>query len=111
MAARRARGVRLTREERLEVRRLIENGSSFEQAAVAARCSRKTVQRVLGSVGGMPARGRARAKLRLSLAERDQPIVITGESNRRQVLMGKFMPKSFIRKQAMKRRRSRMRYK
>jgi DNA invertase Pin-like site-specific DNA recombinase len=72
MAARRARGVRLTREERLEVRRLIENGSSFEQAAVAARCSRKTVQRVLGSVGGMPARGRARAKLRLSLAEREE---------------------------------------
>ncbi len=72
MAARRARGVRLTREERLEVRRLIGNGSSFEQAAVAARCSTKTVQRVLGSVGGMPARGRARAKLRLSLAEREE---------------------------------------
>ena len=49
--------------------------------------------------------------VRQSLAERDQPIVITGKSNRRQVLMGKFMPKSFIRKQAMKRRRSRMRYK
>ncbi len=46
MAARRIRGVRLTREERLEVRRLIGNGSSFEQAAVAARCSTKTVQRV-----------------------------------------------------------------
>ncbi len=46
MAARRTRGVQLTREERLEVRRLIENGSSFEQAAVAARCSTKTVQRV-----------------------------------------------------------------
>ena len=72
MAARRTRGVRLTREERLEVRRLIGNGSSFEQAAVAARCSTKTVQRVLGSVGGMPARGRARAKLRLSLAEREE---------------------------------------
>ena len=35
MAARRIRGVRLTREERLEVRRLIGNGSSFEQAALA----------------------------------------------------------------------------
>ena len=72
MAARRIRGVRLTREERLEVRRLIGNGSSFEQAALAARCSTKTVQRVLGSVGGMPARGRARAKLKLSLAEREE---------------------------------------
>jgi IS30 family transposase len=72
MAARRIRGVRLTREERLEVRRLIENGKTFEQAAIAARCSTKTIQRVLGSVGGMPARGRARAKLRLSIAEREE---------------------------------------
>ena len=52
MAARRIRGVRLTREERLEVRRLIATGSSFEQAASVARCSTKTVQRVLVSVGG-----------------------------------------------------------
>jgi hypothetical protein len=72
MAARRIRGVRLTREERLEVRRLIARGSSFEQAALVARCSTKTVQRVLGSVGGMPARRRGRAKLRLSLAEREE---------------------------------------
>jgi IS30 family transposase len=72
MAARRIQGVRLTREERLEVRRLIENGRTFEQAAVAARCSTKTIQRVLGSVGGMPARGRTRAKLRLSIAEREE---------------------------------------
>ena len=34
MVARRIRGVRLTREERLEVRRLIENGRTFEQARV-----------------------------------------------------------------------------
>ena len=72
MAARRIQGVRLTREERLEVRRLIENGRTFEQAAVAARCSTNTIQRVLGSVGGMPARGRTRAKLRLSIAEREE---------------------------------------
>jgi transposase, IS30 family len=72
MAARRIRGVRLTREERLEVRRLIENGRSFEQAAVAVRCSTKTIQRVVDSVGGMPARGRTCAKLRLSIAEREE---------------------------------------
>ena len=72
MAARRIQGVRRTREERLEVRRLIENGRTFEQAAVAARCSTKTIQRVLRSVGGMPIRGRSRGKLRLSLAEREE---------------------------------------
>jgi predicted DNA-binding protein (UPF0251 family) len=49
MAEKRIRGVRLTRDERLEVRRLISQGSSFEEAATAARCSTKTVQRVLGS--------------------------------------------------------------
>jgi IS30 family transposase len=72
MGARRIQGVRLTREERLEVRRLISSGSSFEQAAVAARCSTKTIQRVLGSVGGLPPRRSARAKLRLSVAEREE---------------------------------------
>ena len=70
--AKRIRGVRLTREERLEVRLLISRGSSFEEAAAAARCSKKTVQRLLSSVGGMPARGTNRAKLRLSLVEREE---------------------------------------
>jgi IS30 family transposase len=70
--AKRIRGVRLTREERLEVRLLISRGSSFEEAAAAARCSKKTIQRLLSSVGGMPARGTNRAKLRLSLAEREE---------------------------------------
>ena len=50
----------------------ISQGSRFEEAAAAARCSTKTVQRLLGSVGGMPARGTTRAKLRLSLAEREE---------------------------------------
>jgi len=72
MAEKRIRGVRLTREERLEVRLLISRGSSFEEAAAAARCSKKTIQRLLSSVGGMPARGTNRAKLRLSLAEREE---------------------------------------
>ena len=44
----RVRGQRLTRSERLEVRRRIGNGESFEDAADAVRCSTKTVQRVLG---------------------------------------------------------------
>jgi len=72
MAKRRIRGVRLTREERLEVRLLISRGGSFEEAAEAARCSKKTIQRLLSSVGGMPVRGTNRAELRLSLAEREE---------------------------------------
>lgn len=72
MAEKRIRGVRLTREERLEVRRLISIGSSFEEAAAAARCSKKTVQRLLDSVGGMPARRTRRSELRLSMAEREE---------------------------------------
>ena len=80
MAARRVRGVGLTREGRLEVRRHIENGRTFEQAAIAATCSTKTIQRVLGSVGGMPARGRTRAKLltclkRLVPVSRGRPVL------------------------------------
>ncbi len=45
MAARRIRGVRLTREERLEVRRLISSGRSFEQAAVAASLAGRNTSR------------------------------------------------------------------
>ena len=51
--AKQVRGVRLRREERLEVRPLISRGSSFKEAAAAARCSKKTVQRLLSSVEGM----------------------------------------------------------
>jgi transposase, IS30 family len=72
MPEKRIRGVRLTREERLEVRRLIGSGSSFAEAAEAARCSTKTVQRLLDSVGGLPIRGTTRSELRLSLSEREE---------------------------------------
>ena len=72
MAERRIRGMRLTREERLEVRFLVSKGSSFEEAAAAVRCSTKTVQRLLNSAGGLPARETNRAELRLSLAEREE---------------------------------------
>lgn len=71
MADTRIRGVRLTREERLVVRRLVSEGRSVEEAAAAVRCSTKTVQRLLNRVGGMPPRKPARAKWHLSLAERE----------------------------------------
>ncbi len=72
MAETRIRGVRLTREERLAVRRLISGGCSFEEAAAAVRCSTKTVQRLLNTVGGMPPRKPTRSKRHLSLAEREE---------------------------------------
>lgn len=71
MATRRIRGVRLTGEERLTVRRLIDTGCSFEQAAAAVRCSTKTVQRALNAVGGLRPRPHVRAPRQLSLAERE----------------------------------------
>ncbi|MDP6582389.1 MAG: hypothetical protein QF681_17180, partial [Vicinamibacterales bacterium] len=61
MATTRTPGVRLTREERLAVRRLISAGCSFEEAAATARCSTKTVQRLLNTVGGMPPRAASRS--------------------------------------------------
>ena len=70
MAEARIRGVRLTREERLAVRRLISGGCSFEEAAAAVRA--KTVQRLLNTVGGMPPRKPTRSKRHLSLAEREE---------------------------------------
>ena len=72
MAETRTRGVRLTREERLTVRRLISDGRSFEEAAAAVRCSTKTMQRLLNTVGGMPPRKPTRSKRHLSLAEREE---------------------------------------
>ena len=70
MVATRIRGVRLTREERLEVRRMIDRGCSFEEAASAVRCSTKTIQRVLDSVGGMRPQVPNRSPRQLCLAER-----------------------------------------
>jgi transposase, IS30 family len=62
----------MSRDERLMVRRLIASGASFEQAALAATCTPKTVQRLLSSVGGIGPRERPRSVLRLSLAEREE---------------------------------------
>ena len=72
MTVSRVKGHRLTRQERLEVRRRIAAGESFEQAAAAVRCTTKTVQRLLNSVGGIAPRAKERSKLRLSLAEREE---------------------------------------
>ena len=66
MAETRILGVRLTREERLTVRRLISDGRSCEKAAAAVRCSTKTVQRLLNTVGGMPPRKPTRSKRHLN---------------------------------------------
>ena len=72
MEVKRIRGVRLTREERLAVRQLINEGQSFETAAAVVRCSTKTVQRVLNAVGGMLARPASRSARQLALAEREE---------------------------------------
>ena len=53
VAIKRAKGLRLTRPERLEIRRCIAAGESVLQAAQAARCTTRTVQRLLNAVGGV----------------------------------------------------------
>jgi len=72
MSVRRAQGKRLSRDERLLVRGLIASGASFEQAALAARCTPRTVARLLDLVGGIGPRQTGRSALRLSLAEREE---------------------------------------
>ena len=68
----RVKGHRLTRQERLQVRRLIASGDSFEEAAQVVHCTTKTVQRLLNSVGGVHPRAKERPKLRLCLSEREE---------------------------------------
>lgn len=63
---------RLTRNERLEIRRRVARGESCEQIAEAISCTDRTVRRLLNSVGGMHVRERDRSSLRLSLAEREE---------------------------------------
>ena len=52
----RTKGLGLTRQERLEVRRRIAAGESFEQAGNAVRCTTKTVQRLINAVAGLQPR-------------------------------------------------------
>ena len=72
MAVKRAKGLRLTRDERLEVRRRIASGESFVSAADAVRCTTKTVQQLLNAVGRVHAREQDRSKPRRSLVEREE---------------------------------------
>ena len=72
MSVRRVQGERLDRDQRLLIRRLVASGCSFEEAALAARCTTKTVQRLLNLAGGIAVRERPRPALRLSLAEREE---------------------------------------
>jgi IS30 family transposase len=66
-------GRRLSRDERLLIRELVADGATHVQAAAVVSCSRKTVYRLLKSVGGVrPRYGGVRSALRLSLAEREE---------------------------------------
>ena len=58
--------------ERAELLRRIRDGETFEAAAAAVGCSSKSVQRLLVRAGGVNPRTRARARVRLSLAEREE---------------------------------------
>ena len=78
MSVKRLKGQRLTRSERLEVRRRIAGGESFEDVAESVRCTTKTVQRLLNSVGGVHVREKDRPKLRLSLSEREEILLGIG---------------------------------
>jgi len=69
VAVNRGQGLRLTRQERLEIPRRIAAGESFEQTAEAVRCTTSRMQRLLNGVGDVHPRERDRSKLRLSRAE------------------------------------------
>jgi len=72
MGGGRERGGSLTAAERAELLRRIRDGETFEGAAAAVGCSSKSVQRLLARSGGVKCRARPRARLRLSLAEREE---------------------------------------
>jgi transposase, IS30 family len=65
-------GGSLTAAERAELLRRIRDGETFEGAAAAVGCSSKSVQRLLARSGGVKSRTRPRARLRLSVAEREE---------------------------------------
>ena len=74
----------LTSSQRLEVRRRVGIGESNAEIAQAVGCSRSTVSYVVKKSGGVKARPRPRAKLRLSLPEREEISrgLVAGESYR-----------------------------
>jgi IS30 family transposase len=63
---------RLTDAQRLEVRRRVAAGETFEEAAAQAGCSVHSVARLMARTGGMSPRMKPRPQLRLSLAEREE---------------------------------------
>jgi IS30 family transposase len=72
MATERGAGFGLTTAETAEVQRRVRRGETHVVAAAAIGCCAKTVQRLLVRTGGIKPRSRARAALRLSLAEREE---------------------------------------
>src|SRR5258706_8521716 len=72
MATERGAGFGLTTAETAEVQRRVGGGETHVAAAAAIGCCAKTVQRLLSRTGGIKPRNRARAALRLSLAEREE---------------------------------------
>src|SRR5665811_1372630 len=65
-------GRRLSTAERLEIRRLVRAGEPYRVAAAAVGTTEKTIGRLMRETGGLPARGRDRSPLRLSVAEREE---------------------------------------
>ena len=72
MATERGVGFGLSKGETAEVQRRVRGGETHVAAAAAIGCCAKTVQRLLRRTGGIKPRGRPRASLRLSLAEREE---------------------------------------
>jgi IS30 family transposase len=69
----RRRGDRsLTRAERQEIRRRVAAGDRIRSVATAVGRTRRSVQRVLREVGGLPPRTTFRSSHRLSIAEREE---------------------------------------
>jgi len=72
MATERGLGFGLTEAEAAEVQRRVREGGTHAAAAAAVGCCAKSVQRLLRRTGGLKPRGRPRARLRLSVAEREE---------------------------------------
>lgn len=63
---------RLTQSERDAVRQQVRAGATYGELATAFRCATKTVQRVMDQCGGLGVRRTPRARLRLTVAEREE---------------------------------------
>src|SRR6266498_2461832 len=65
-------GLRLSGALRLEMRRLVRVGEPYRVAAAAVGTTPTTIDLLMRTTGGLPARGRERSALRLSAAEREE---------------------------------------